>query len=152
MLRALEAHADWPVAYGRAWNMDKRGVRTSRMWVQAFSERRLARRCIVAQPATLIRRQAWEVVGGADEHLQVAMDYDLWWRLYRRFGPLGFVREDVALNRCHAGTKTCSLRRRHYQEAIDVVRRHHGRVPLKWWLAWPFAVWVRAWLAPQRGG
>ena len=35
-------------------------------------------------------------------------------------------------------------RREHYLEAMAIVRRHYGRVPLKWWLAWPYAVWWRS--------
>jgi hypothetical protein len=49
----------------------------------------------------------------------------------------------VAVNRIHADSKTESRRRLHYAEAMRVVRRHHGSVPLKWWLAQPFAVWYR---------
>ncbi len=113
------------------------------MWVEPFSERRLALRCIVSQPATLIRRTAWEAVGGVDESLHMAMDYDLWWRLYKAFGPLHFVDDFVAANREHADTKTKTKRRLHYREAIQVVRKHHGHVPLKWWLAQPYAVWFR---------
>ena len=30
-------------------------------------------------------------------------------------------------------------------EAIEVVRRHHGRVPWKWYLSWPWSVWYKAW-------
>jgi hypothetical protein len=29
-----------------------------------------------------MRRSAWEAVGGLDESLLIAIDYDLWWRLY----------------------------------------------------------------------
>jgi GT2 family glycosyltransferase len=53
---------------------------------------------MISQPATLIRRTAWEKVGGLDESLHMAMDYDLWWRLFRSGGPLGYVETDVALN------------------------------------------------------
>jgi len=96
-------------------------------WVEPFSERRLALRCFICQPATLIRRTAWDAVHGVDETLHMAMDYDLWWRLLRAFGPLEFVDEFVAVNREHDQTKTRSRRRLHYREAIDVVHRHHGR-------------------------
>jgi hypothetical protein len=48
------------------------------------------------------------------------------------------------VNRVHAGTKTSTRRRDHYVEAMEVVRRHYGRVPLKWYLAWPYAVWWRS--------
>lgn len=104
----------------------------------------MANFCIVSQPGTLIRRAAWDAVGGVDGSMHMAMDYDLWWRLYKQAGPLQFVDDFVAVNRDHDNTKTNSLRRRHYQEAMAVVRKHHGRVPLKWWLAQPYAVWFRA--------
>ena len=54
------------------------------------------------------------------------------------------VDEYVAVNRVHADTKTNTQRARHYREAISVVRRHHGSVPLKWWLAQPYAVWFKS--------
>jgi len=106
--------------------------------------RRLAVRCIVSQPATLVRRAVWERVGGIDELLHMAMDYDLWWRLYKAAGPLRFVDRFVAVNRAHDLTKTRNYRRLHYREAIAVVRRHYGSVPLKWWLATPYAVWFKS--------
>jgi GT2 family glycosyltransferase len=150
LAEALEEHPGWPAAYGRVWNTDAELRRTSRVWVQPFSERWLAVRNIVSQPGTLIRRQAWISIGGLDESLRMALDYDLWWRLFRQFGPLGYVDADVALNRNHERTKTNAQRACHYHEAIAVVRRHHGRVPAKWWLAWPVAVWLRARVTPQR--
>ncbi len=144
LLAELERHAEWPAAYGRAVNVDERLRRRWPVRVEPFDQRRLARRCIISQPATLIRRSAWEAVGGLDEALSMAMDYDLWWRLYRHCGPPGFVDADVALVRQHRHTKTRNNRRRHYAEAIAVVRKHHGSVPVKWWLAQPYAVWFRA--------
>jgi hypothetical protein len=144
LVRALESAPEAPVAYGRAWNLFDATGRRKPVWVEAFDERRLALRCIVCQPATLIRRSAWEAVGGLDESLHMALDYDLWWRLYRRFGPFRFVDQFVAVNREHDATKTRRYRARHYREAIEVVRRHYGRVPLKWWLYQPYAVWFKA--------
>lgn len=102
---------------------------------------------IICQPESLIRRSAWEAVGGLDEDLHMVMDYDLWWRLYHKFGPLGFVDAEIAINRQHPGSKTLSRRREHYAEAIEVVRRHYGRVPAKWWMAQPYAVWFKGMVA-----
>ena len=95
-------------------------------------------------PGTLVRRSAWEAVGGLDDSLRMAIDYDLWWRLYKNFAPLEFVDEFIALNRDHADTKTNTQRRLHYREAMAIVRKYHGRVPLKWWMAQPYAVWLKA--------
>jgi glycosyltransferase involved in cell wall biosynthesis len=144
LVRTLEESPSAPMAYGRAWNVREPGGRRTPVFVRPFSERLMAQLCIVSQPATLVRRSAWEAVGGVDEGLHLAMDYDLWWRLYRRFGAPAFVDEFVAVNREHGGTKTATQRRAHYREAISVVRRHYGRVPVKWWIAQPYAVWYRS--------
>jgi GT2 family glycosyltransferase len=144
LVEALERAPHAPAAYGRVWNyVEQTGVQKP-IWVEPFSERRLALRCIVSQPGTLIRRAAWESVGGLNRDLRMALDYDLWWRLYKQFAPLAFVDDFVALNRDHAETKTNTQRVRHYREAMAVVRKYHGRVPLKWWLAQPYAVWLKA--------
>lgn len=144
LLGDLEKHPDAPAVYGRSWNVVEKSGRRYPVWVEKFNERRLALRCIISQPATLIRRSAWEVVGGVDEKLHMAMDYDLWWRLFKSAGPLHFVDDFVAVNREHEDTKTKTQRRRHYREAMAVVRKHYGRVPLKWWLAQPYAVWFKS--------
>lgn len=144
LLKVLKAHHEAPAVYGRSWNMVQNTGKRAPVWVEPFDERRLALRCIVSQPATLIRRSAWNAVGGVDGRLHMAMDYDLWWRLFKQVGAMQFVDEFVAVNRDHEATKTKTLRRRHYQEAMAVVRKHHGRVPLKWWLAQPYAVWFKS--------
>lgn len=144
LLNALQAHPEAPAVYGRSWNVVQKTGKQVPVWVEAFNEKRLALRCIVSQPATLIRRSAWDAVGGVDGQLHMAMDYDLWWRLYKQVGALLFVDKFVAVNRDHEATKTKTIRRRHYQEAMAVVRKYHGRVPLKWWLAQPYAVWFKS--------
>ena len=146
----LDRHPEAPAVYGRVWNTDEQGRPTKPYWTSIFSEWRLARYCFISQPGTLIRREVWASVGGVDEGLHLAMDYDLWWKILRRFGPMAYVPEFVATNRVHGRTKTSSQRREHYLEAMKTVKRHTGHVPLKWYMAWPWAVWIRSWLAPQR--
>ncbi len=131
LLRVLEADPSLPAVYGRAWNLIEGTQEKSPVWVEPFDIRRLARRCIISQPATLIRRSAWEAVGGLDENLHLVMDYDLWWRLYRNSGELRFVDHFAAINREHADTKSRNNRFEHYREGVAVVRRHSGFVP--WW-------------------
>lgn len=144
LINALELKPTAPAAYGKVWNYVEATNTRIPVWVERFSERRLALRCIVSQPGTLVRRSAWQAVGGLDERLRMVMDYDLWWRLYKSFAPLEFVDEFVALNRDHIDTKTNTQRQLHYREAMQIVRKHHGRVPLKWWLAQPYAVWWKS--------
>lgn len=144
LVSELERHPEAPAVYGRSWNVVEKSGRQYPVWIEPFNERRLALRCIISQPATLIRRSAWEAVGGVDAKLHMAMDYDLWWRLFKQVGPLQFLDDFVAVNREHEDTKTKTQRRQHYQEAMKVVRKYYGRVPLKWWLAQPYAVWFKS--------
>lgn len=144
LLMELQGHANIPAVYGRAWNVVQKSGRQYPVWVEPFNEHRMALRCIISQPATLIRRTAWEAVGGVDSRLHMVMDYDLWWRLFKSVGPLHFVDDFVAVNREHEDTKTKTQRRLHYKEAMNIVRKHYGCVPLKWWLAQPYSVWFKS--------
>jgi glycosyltransferase involved in cell wall biosynthesis len=150
LLTHLERNPTHPAAYGRACNIDASSRRGAAVWTERFNADRLAVRNIISQPATLIRRRAWDALAGVDESMTMAFDYDLWWRLFEMFGPLAFVDAEVGLNRNHDETKTRTRRRLHYEEAIAVVRRHCGHVPLKWWLMWPYAVWWQSRWVPQR--
>lgn len=143
LLDALESHPSAPAAYGRVFDLDDHSGRQSPVWVEPFSARRLAIRCIISQPGTLIRRSVWSQLGGVDESLSMAMDYDLWWRVYKGFGSLAFVEQTCAVNRQHNTTKTNSKRRLHYREAMAIVRKYHGNLPLKWWLHYPYSVWYK---------
>jgi len=144
LVQQSQAVPSAPAVYGRCWNIVEKSGKRVPVWVEPFNVHRLALRCIISQPATLIRRTAWEAVEGVDTAMHMAMDYDLWWRLYQFGGPLAFIDEFVAVNRDHDDTKTNTQRQRHYREAINVVRKHYGRVPLKWWIAQPYAVWFRS--------
>lgn len=145
LLSALERAPSSPMAYGRTWDWIEANEHRRRSLVLPFREWLMAQFNIISQPGTLIRRSTWESVGGVDSNLHMAMDYDLWWRLYRNYGFPEYVPHIVAVNRVHAQTKTNTQRRLHYQEAMAVLRRHHGKVPLKWWLVQPYAVWWRGW-------
>jgi glycosyltransferase involved in cell wall biosynthesis len=140
LVQELERDQSAPVAYGGAVNDSSFRMARRQVWVEPFSLQRLAVRCFISQPATLVRRSCWEAVGGVDTSLDLAFDYDLWWRLALKFGPFAHVDELIAANRDHAATKTRTRRWQHYAEAIRVVRKHNGRVPAKWWGYWPYSV------------
>jgi glycosyltransferase involved in cell wall biosynthesis len=152
LVDALRRAREAPAAYGRCWILRPDGTRLLRYRTEPFSPSRLARRCFIAQPATLIRRAAWEGVGGLDPELQMAMDYDLWWRLFRRDGPLQYVQRDIAASRAHLDTKTITRPRDHYREAKMIVRRHHGSLPAIWHFKQPLSVAWRLAAARWRQG
>jgi glycosyltransferase involved in cell wall biosynthesis len=132
LVKILENDPFLPAAYGNVWNYVQDGNKKTPVWVEDFSERRLAIRCIASQPGALVRRSAWELVGGLDESMHMAFDYDLWWKLYKSFGELKHVDEFVAVNRDHANTKTNKYKKLHYVEAMRIVKKYYGSVPFKW--------------------
>ena len=150
LAEALERSSAAPFAYGQADLVDRAGRKTGEYRVSPWSRDAFARRCFIAQPATLIRREAWEAVGGLDTRLHMALDYDLWWRLAALGTPV-FVDARIAATRVHGTTKTMSRPVDHYREAMAVVRRHHGHTPLWWWLKMPLSIGARAVLGRQVG-
>lgn len=135
LLRALEGRPASPFAFGQAWHVNEAGRKRIPYLTLPYRHYLMANYCGICQPATLIRRSCWEAVGGLDESLDLAFDYDLWFRLAAQFGPPVQLWRFIAANRMHNATKTSSQLDRHYDEAIRVVRRHYGRVPAKWrWL------------------
>ncbi len=143
LVEALHRDGNAAAAYGRCWTINARGAKLFPYITTGFNRGLFSSFCTIAQPAALIRRSAWESIGGLNEELQMAMDYDLWWRLYKKTGSLKYIRRFVAATRMHGLTKTATRRRQHYQESMRVVRRHTGRVPLKWYAAWPLMVSLR---------
>lgn len=143
LVAALSRSPQVPMVYGLTMDYFENRHSMRRALVLPFSKWLMARICVISQPGTLIRRSCWEVLGGVDAKLHMAMDYDLWWRIYKTFGKPLMLKKVVAVNRVHDATKTNTLRRRHYSEAKEVVLRHYGKVPWKWWLAQPYAIWWR---------
>ena len=80
---------------------------------------------LIPQPGMLIRRTAWEQVGGVDESLRFALDLDLLLRLQRhgKFVNVGAV---VSSFRWHAESLTVADRTRSLQESEVVKRRALG--------------------------
>lgn len=130
--RALAAHPAAPFAYGQAWHVNEGGQKRMPYLTLPYHKQLLANYCGICQPATLIHRSCWEAVGGLDESLELAFDYDLWFRLIKAFGRPVSLRGFMAANRMHNNTKTSSRLDQHYDESIRVVQRHHGSVPAKW--------------------
>jgi glycosyltransferase involved in cell wall biosynthesis len=144
LMAALQKHPAAPAAYGQVWNTDRHLGKLKRIRTEPFRRARLAARCIVSQPGTLMRREAWEAVGGANENLSMSMDYDLWWKLSEKFGDFIYIPTDVAINRDHEDTKTNTRRRQHYTESMSLVKKYYGRIPMRWFVAWPISVGLRS--------
>ena len=132
--QALVEHPDWLVACGRGSLLSEAGTVAGEIDTEPFSADRFARACTIVQPATLIRRSAWEQVGGLDTSLHMCFDYDLWWRI-SRLGPIGYVDALVAASRDHGDTKTRRHRAQYFREAMAIVRRERKAVPWHWYIS-----------------
>jgi glycosyltransferase involved in cell wall biosynthesis len=139
--RAVEGFARNPeaaVIYGDAWHVDENGKRISRYPVEEFDAKRLARRCIICQPAAFIRREAFAGAHGLDARLRFSLDYDLWIRLASRQnttgGATGLVKmeAELACSRLHKDAKTVGQTEAALHETIEVLRRHYGYAPFNW--------------------
>ena len=135
LVHALESGAHF--AYGKCWTVSASGKKRIPYLTCNFSPRLFANFCFICQPGTLMTRQAWEESGGLDSAMQMAFDYDLWWRLIKRHGAPVYCRSYLAATRDHGQTKTATRIEQHYSESIQVVRRHWGSVPIKWRVVLP---------------
>ncbi len=104
---ALAADPGAVMAYGHCDLLDEATGRTRPMDAGPVGlAALLARRALIPQPATFVRADAVRDVGGPDERLRYAMDFDLWLRLLLR-GPAAFVEgPPLARYRAHPATKS----------------------------------------------
>src|SRR4051794_68157 len=64
LVTALESDASISMIYGNCLRLNQDGLVIGRQRVAPFSERSLSRRCIISQPASIVRRTMWEKVDG----------------------------------------------------------------------------------------
>ena len=79
----------------------------------------------ILQPATFFRRSAFVELGGLDEDLHYAMDWDLWIRL-ASIGEVAFLDRPLACSREYADTKTSTGGLRRLRELGRLARRNTG--------------------------
>lgn len=127
----FERHPEAAVVYGDADFVDVDGATVRRYPVEDFDRDRLGHGCFVCQPAAFVRRDAWSEAGGLNAELDYALDYDLWIRMSER-QSLVRIPGTLATSRMHADNKTLGQRGKLYGEAVEVVRRHYGYVPMSW--------------------
>jgi len=101
---ALEARPDWLLAYGHGQHIDESGrilddYPTHRPTVPfAFFQHG----CFICQPTMFFRRTAYVMLGGLNEDLKTAFDYEYWLRAFTAFrSRIGFVDAVQAQSRLH---------------------------------------------------
>jgi GT2 family glycosyltransferase len=131
MVSFLDHHPECVAVFGRAHIIDEEGKVIREYPTRPFNQKAFAVNCMICQPASLIRRSAWQAVGGLDESIQTSMDYDLWWRL-SKMGQIGYFEQFVACSRDHSQSKTRRLRKKVNDEAVAILLKHWGMVPRNW--------------------
>jgi glycosyltransferase involved in cell wall biosynthesis len=120
------------VIYGEGVWIDEEGAQIGRYpTVSPYQPGIFEQECGICQPATFMRREAFQSVGMLMADLQFAFDYDLWVRLSRvcRFQSIPDI---LAMSRMHQKNKSLGSRRQVFEENIDLLRRHYRYVPLNW--------------------
>ena len=135
-----DAHPQSFAVIGKAHIIDESGRVIGEYPARPFKRNAFSRSCTICQPASLIRRSAWEAIGGLDETLHMCLDYDLWWRL-SEVGPIGFLNDFLASSRDHSKTKTRRQQDLLYREVFPVLQRHLGYIPWKWCLSQTAYAW-----------
>lgn len=127
----LRDHQEAGLIYGDACYTDADGAMLGNCRTEEFDPEKLASVNIICQPAAFFRRSAFEEVGGLDNTLDFAMDYDLWIRIGKRF-PCCHLPQQLATYRLHEASKTISSTAliKNSEESLAVTIRHFGWAPL----------------------
>lgn len=148
----LEAHPETVALGGQAVRVDPDGWPIDR-WQTPLKHEEIERQHLrgfgggIIHPTAMIRREAFERVGGYAEDLEASQDYDLWLRL-AEVGRLANLPEVMLFYRLHASSITCSRR----LVQARCIREAHGRAIRRRGLTTPpvCALRVRSELTPRR--
>jgi len=98
-------HPDTALLYGDAHYCDTGGAIIGRYRTEEFDLNTLASFNFICQPSAFFRRDVFEEVGGLDESLHFAMDYDLWIRIGKQY-PCRYIPRFLSMYRLHEASKT----------------------------------------------
>ncbi|SPQ00560.1 putative Glycosyltransferase [Candidatus Sulfobium mesophilum] len=117
--------------YGDAHYCDTDGKIIGRYPAEDFNLRKLAYFNFICQPSTFFRREAFEAVGGLDERLHFAMDFDLSVRICKQF-PCCYLPRFFSKYRLHEVSKTVrdDVLFENYEEMLHVARKYFDWAPL----------------------
>lgn len=121
----------YEVCYGRSHFIDETGIIIGEYPVEEFSSSNLGKRCFLSQPSVLFSRKAYESTGIINESLKMCLDYEYWIRLARRY-RFGYLKEYIGSTRMYNETKTSTMQQQHLKEAISILMKYYGEVPMHW--------------------
>ena len=92
---------------------------------KSATPRRISKAFEVIQPSIFFRRDAYWAVGGLDESLHYAMDWDLLLKL-SKIGKVVMIPHHLANIRCYDETKSNTGGWKRMREIAIISRRHNG--------------------------
>jgi glycosyltransferase involved in cell wall biosynthesis len=119
-LQAFEAHPGVSLVYADMQAVDEAGRLMNLLTYRQQSLEDLLCFGIIGQPATFMRRDAVEAVGGVDPSFHFLLDHQLWIRLASRAEIL-YVKDTWAAARYHAAAKNRLLAREFGRDAFRIV-------------------------------
>ena len=121
------------MVYGRAQIIDEDDSYRGDYPTADWDWRKFQAACIVCQPASFFRRSKWRQLGGFNENLHGAMDYEFWTRLYLEGAIIHYEPIMLGYTRYHPNTKTQRIRPRIYHEIIGMQIALIGQAHRQWW-------------------
>jgi glycosyltransferase involved in cell wall biosynthesis len=124
-------HPETGLLYGESHYCDTAGAIIGRYRTEEYDFAKLAWFNFICQPSTFFTREAYAAVGGLDETLQFAMDYDLWIRIGKLY-PSRYLPRYLSTYRLHEGSKTIrdDTLLKNSEEGLRVAMRHFEWAPL----------------------
>jgi glycosyltransferase involved in cell wall biosynthesis len=116
---AVYGDAEWVGADGESLGMYP---------TKPFDAGLLSYECFICQPASFLRREAFERVGMLDPSLRCSFDYEFWMRFAREHRAAKIDRL-LAHSRMRRDSKSLGHRRETLRETIEILRRHFGYAP-----------------------
>ena len=92
----------------------------------------------ICQPTVFFRKEVFAEVGLLDESLKTAFDFDLWFRIFKKYkrSQIGFINQVQAYSRLHSQCLTKRLRQTVALESMQVISRYLGSAPDHWILTY----------------
>lgn len=132
---AFSADPDVMVVYGKGIYVDDQGQYIKDAYVNSAEQsfqRNLSHSIGILQPALFMRRSAWELVGGLDEHYNLSLDYEYWLRLAFKGARFKFLDLKIAAATLHSNSKTVGQRGKQYAEICKLMVQYYGFVKSAW--------------------
>ncbi|WP_303982315.1 glycosyltransferase family 2 protein [Niallia circulans] len=132
-VEALNINPSWGMVYGKAYHInEKSDIITPYFVTKGNDYKSLFNDCAICQPATFIKKNVLDKLGGVDEDLDFCMDYDLWIRISEQYN-LGFIDHYLACARIHSSAKsTVNWVSVGIPEILKTSMKHYGEISNKW--------------------